>query len=276
MPRRGRFGDAPVTQELGVALLLLARPPADPGHQLARRQAARASPSARRGSRTRWSRSVRARSSPGVCGPRSISTASTEISGTDEIERLVEQVAVLRGPAARSAREPDPAAAREAFERLPDGRLVELHDRVAVRRLVAREPQRVEAQRVLVRGRALLLDQRAEHPDLFCCQVTAQRQSGLSTRLQPPLVIVDTRVPQASADGSSPVIPIPCVRFETAGSPATRTPLPESPPAIIPAQMIESASQSQSVPLTPIGSLASEKPMPARGVPPVPMPTPWP
>jgi hypothetical protein len=83
-------------------------------------------------------------SSPGVCGPRSISTASTLLSSRVEPERLVEQVAVLGRAAAVAAGEPRPAAAAEPVQRVADRRLVVVDDRVAVRRLVAGEPQRVE------------------------------------------------------------------------------------------------------------------------------------
>ena len=64
-----------------------------------------------------YSRSTRWRSSPGVCGPRSISTASSESSAGESRERLVEQVPVLDRAAAGAAREPRPAPPREPVER---------------------------------------------------------------------------------------------------------------------------------------------------------------
>ena len=83
-----------------------------------------------------------------------------------EPERLVEQVAILRRARAVAARKPRPAAAVGALQRVLDDALVVVDDRGAVRRLVAREPQRVERERIGVRRRALLLDQAAEHADL--------------------------------------------------------------------------------------------------------------
>ena len=56
------------------------------------------------------------------------------------------------------------------------------------------------------------------------------RHSGLFTSVQPELVTVVTRVPQPTTEGSRPVIPMPWVRFDTAGSCPMRTGLPESPP----------------------------------------------
>jgi len=47
---------------------------------------------------------------------------------------------------------------------------------------------------------------------------------------RPEPVIVVTRVPQPTGEGSRPVIPMPWVRFETAGSCPILTGLPESPP----------------------------------------------
>jgi hypothetical protein len=55
---------------------------------------------------------------------------------------------------------------RHPVERRFDRALVVLDDGVAVRRLVAREPQRVQRERILVRRRPLLLDQAAEDADL--------------------------------------------------------------------------------------------------------------
>src|SRR5438128_702511 len=68
--------------------------------------------------------------------------------------------------ASRSARQARPAAARQRIERGADRRLVVLDDRVAVRRLVTGQAERVERERVRVRRRALLLDQATEDTDL--------------------------------------------------------------------------------------------------------------
>ncbi len=83
-----------------------------------------------------------------------------------EAERIVEELPVLRGSAPCAAREPRPPPAREALQCIVDLVLVVVDDRIAVRRLVARETECVERQRVLVRSRPLLLEQAAEHPEL--------------------------------------------------------------------------------------------------------------
>ena len=83
-----------------------------------------------------------------------------------ERERLVEQMPVLGGAAAGAARESRPALTVEPLEPLPDRRLVVGDHRVAVRGLVAGEPERVQRQRVDIGRRSLLLDQAAEDPDL--------------------------------------------------------------------------------------------------------------
>ena len=116
----------------------------------------------------RCMRSLRWRSSPGVCGPRSISTADQRELRVGEAERLVEQVLVLDRARGRPARQRRPLAPPQPVQRRADRRLVVVHHRVAVGRLVARQPQRVERERVLVRRRALLLDQARDHPDLDC------------------------------------------------------------------------------------------------------------
>ena len=81
-------------------------------------------------------------------------------------QRLVEQMAVLECPAARAAREPGPAAVRESVEGGLDLSLLEGHHRIAIRRLVASEPKKVQKQRIRVENRALLLDQTAQNTDL--------------------------------------------------------------------------------------------------------------
>ena len=93
-------------------------------------------------------------------------------------ERVVEQVAVLGDPAAGAAREPHPAAAREAVERPADLGVVVVDDRIAIRGLVAGEPERVQRERVLVGRRPLLLDQAAEDADLNGVGVHAANRSA--------------------------------------------------------------------------------------------------
>ena len=82
-------------------------------------------------------RSVRCRSSPGVCGPRSIVTASTACSSGSDLQRLVEQVAELGGAAAVVAGEPREAAACQAVRARRGSSPRRTHDGVAVGGLVA-------------------------------------------------------------------------------------------------------------------------------------------
>jgi hypothetical protein len=84
-------------------------------------------------------------------------------TGTVERQRLVEQVAVLRRTASGTARQTCPAATNEPRDGIANRLLVVVDDRLTAGRLVRREAQRVERQRVGVGRRALLLDQRAEH-----------------------------------------------------------------------------------------------------------------
>ena len=114
--RRGRRpgrGSAPLrrlaAEQLRVALLLLARPARQARDQLAFDQPLETRPRRRRARRTGRAARVRPFSSPGVCGPRSISTREQRQLGGRELERLVEQVPVLRDAAARPTREPRPA-----------------------------------------------------------------------------------------------------------------------------------------------------------------------
>ena len=79
---------------------------------------------------------------------------------------LVEELPVLRRPASGAAREPRPATPRQSLERLVDLALLVGDDRLAVRRLVAREPEAVQGERILIRRRPLLLEQAAEHTKL--------------------------------------------------------------------------------------------------------------
>src|SRR5262249_12799914 len=83
-----------------------------------------------------------------------------------QAERLVEQMPELDRPAAGPARKTRPAAAAELVERAPDRRLVVVDDGVPVGRLVAREPERVQRERVLVGRRPLLFDQTAQDAQL--------------------------------------------------------------------------------------------------------------
>src|SRR6266511_4845153 len=72
---------------------------------------------------------------------------------------------VLERAAAGTAREPGPAPIRHTFEGGLDLPLVVVDDGIAVRRLVTRETERVQRERIGVRGRPLRLDQAAEDAD---------------------------------------------------------------------------------------------------------------
>jgi Swiss Army Knife protein, DSP-PTPase phosphatase domain len=83
-----------------------------------------------------------------------------------EADRLVEELAILGSAAPGTAGEACPAAPGEPLERLVDLPFVVRDDRVAVRGLVAGEPQRVEREWVLVGRRPLFLEQAAEDSQL--------------------------------------------------------------------------------------------------------------
>ncbi len=83
-----------------------------------------------------------------------------------ERQRFGEQVSILWRAAARAAGQPREAAAFEAVQRVADRRLVVVDHGLAVRRLVARQAQRVQRQRVGIGRGALLFHQAAEHADL--------------------------------------------------------------------------------------------------------------
>ncbi len=110
-------------------------------------------------SANRCIRSLRARSSPGRLRPAQHQHGEQGLLVARQAGLLVEQVAVL-GRAAGGG-QPGPAPAAEAVQRAADRLLVVVDDRVAVGRLVARVPQRVQGQRVGVGRGALLLDQAA-------------------------------------------------------------------------------------------------------------------
>ena len=63
--------------------------------------------------------------------------------------------------------------------------LVVADDRVAVRRLVAGEPERVERERVLVGRRALLLQQAAEDAELDRVGIHAAERTPPAGRIAP-------------------------------------------------------------------------------------------
>ena len=133
-------------------------------------------------------RSVRVRSSPSVCGPRSISTASSARGRVSRPQCLVEGVAVAKGGASvRGVDEPRQAPGLDTRHGGFGGALVVGDDRIAVRRLAARQGQGVERERVLLGGRELFLHQAPEHPDLGGGEVHRDRAYG------PPGGIVGAR-----------------------------------------------------------------------------------
>jgi hypothetical protein len=84
---------------------------------------------------------------------------------------LRKQVPVLRSPAAGAAGHTGEPATLETVQRIADDRVVVVDHRIPVGGLVARQPQRVERQRVGIGGRSLLLQQAAEHSRLRGGQV---------------------------------------------------------------------------------------------------------
>jgi hypothetical protein len=88
--------------------------------------------------------------------------------GAGELQRFVEQVPVLDRAARRPAREAHPASRGQALERVADRGLVVVDHGLAVRGLVAGEPERVQRQWIRIRSRPLLLDQAAEDSELDC------------------------------------------------------------------------------------------------------------
>ena len=84
---------------------------------------------------------------------------------------LVGGVAVAdRAPAVRRMHEPNQPHRLEREQRGLDRAVVVRHDGMPVGRLVARQTQRVERQRIAVGGRRLLLDEAGEYPRLLTAQ----------------------------------------------------------------------------------------------------------
>ena len=180
--RRGKavttVSDVPLDDEaLRVALLLLAWPPAEALDQAAVDQRCeRRSEGLEVGERMQALRTL-----PELA--RRLRAAQHQ-HGEDRLlrrgepERLVEQVTELRCATALRAGEARVAGAPEAGEGLTDGRLVVVDDRVAIGGLVAGQAQRVEAQRIGIRGRALLLEQGPQDPHLDVAQVHRPSVNG--------------------------------------------------------------------------------------------------
>ncbi len=103
---------------------------------------------------------------PGSAGPRSI---STQASASSPSSRPRARSSVCRYFIVRRLAQLASVAhlrCHQAVECRPDGAVVVVHDRVAVRGLVAGQAQRVERERIDVGRGALLLDQTADHTDL--------------------------------------------------------------------------------------------------------------
>jgi hypothetical protein len=108
--------------------------------------------------------------------------------GLAELERLGQDVFVLRGPVGRAVDHPGEPAGAQRVERHLDLPVAVGDDGVAAGRLVARGAQRVERHRVRVGDRRLLLDEAPEHPDLLRAQIVVSllaavvhgRESGRS------------------------------------------------------------------------------------------------
>ena len=83
-----------------------------------------------------------------------------------EPERLLHELAILDGAASLAGGEPRPLLAPEPLQRVADRLLVVVDNGVAVRGLIAGEPEGVQRQRIGVGRRALLLDQAPEDADL--------------------------------------------------------------------------------------------------------------
>ena len=117
---------------------------------------------------------------------------------------------VLQRAASGAARDPRPTAVRKAVERLPDLTFVVFDDGVAIGRLIAGEPERVERERVLIRGRPLLLDQAAEDANLDGADVHGAEDYALEPRLQSANAdvaqLVEHQLPKLRVAGSNPVV----------------------------------------------------------------------
>ena len=116
-------------------------------------------------------RSVRLRTSLVVCGAAQDEDRQHRQLALRQPPPLVGDVAVAdRAPAVRRVHEPHQAHRLERQQRGLHGAVVPRHDRVAVRRLVARQAQGVERQRVAVGDRRLLLDEAGDDPGFFLAQ----------------------------------------------------------------------------------------------------------
>ena len=97
--------------------------------------------------------------------------------GGREAEAFVDHMLVSVDPRPRAG-EHDPGQALsgpQAIDRTHGSRLREVQDRVAVRTLIARRDQRVESERVVLRGGELFLDQASEDADFFGRQLHTVR-----------------------------------------------------------------------------------------------------
>jgi len=152
-------------EEMAVALLLLSRPALEPFDETSRGETLqRLVDLVEPDERMQPSRTLV--QLPGRLRPAQHEDTENRNLGAAETDCLVEQLAILRRPAPRATREAGPAAAGEPLKRLMDLALFVGGDRIAVRRLVAGEAESVQRERVLVRRRALLLQEAAEDTEL--------------------------------------------------------------------------------------------------------------
>ncbi len=79
-----------------------------------------------------------------------------------EIEGFLQTVLVFCHPAVRRTNGSDERLCLQGAQRIADGRLIQIHDRVAIRLLVAGIDQRVQGQWIILWGSNFLLDERPQ------------------------------------------------------------------------------------------------------------------
>ncbi len=83
---------------------------------------------------------------------------------TIEIEGFLEPVLVLGDAAVRGAHRTDQGLSVERMQSLADGGFVEIHDRIAIRSLVAGVDESIEREWVVSGSGDLFFDEGAQHP----------------------------------------------------------------------------------------------------------------
>ncbi len=110
----------------------------------------------------RCMRSVRPRSSPGVCGPRSNKHADQRRLGAAEVEGFAKPVLVFGDAPVSGARAACKLLVFEAVQRLAHIVFIEIRYRFAIRALVARVDERIHRERVVVGRGDFFFDERAQ------------------------------------------------------------------------------------------------------------------